>query len=848
MRARDLANIGFGDIQARILGSDNGGWVAINPTEHTPWTYNAVDTVNVPSGAANYYRDGDRVRFKQSAGTFKYFFVTSVTDTTLVLDGQGTYTVANEAITEPEIARGDLPVGMDLTVAAGTGGGITNIRISAGTASNYLSALTLSNSNGISFGLNGSTITASHNGLTSQSNQAASASNGSFAFQTLGFSNANAVTFGTSAGSIITASIASSLTNIKVSAGTLSNNLSALTFSDSNGVSFGLNGSVVTATVATNYLTSQSNQAASASNGSFAFQTLGFSDANNVTFGTSAGSIITASVVPGLTNIRVSAGTASNYLSAVTFADGNGLSFGLDGSTVTASHNGMQSQSNQAVAAGGDIAVFQTISFSNANGLSWGINDATVTASHNGLTSQSNQALSASNGSFAFQTAAFSDANGVTFGTSAGSIITASVNTGLTSQSNQAASASNGSFAFQTVGFSNANNVTFGTSAGSIITASVNTGLTSQSNQAASASNGSFAFQTLAFSNANNVTFGTSAGSIITASISPGGAGDGVNIIAAGTQTANTTGTVVFSNSNGITFGMSNSSVVTAAHNGLTSQSNQNASASNGSFNFQTLGFSNANNVTFGTSAGSIITASVQTPLTVSSTVIGAERGLVSTVGSFAQNTFYICPAPLPVALAISQIKLPCSISCQTSNAGTHQRGYTGRFGIYSRHPSSSTVITLHYSTSYTAAISASTNTRFGLSVVTGIGNSTSYSTTAISSAGPNASNFINGIRELQIACVTTLSAGDWWFAYAQSSSSAGVIGQLFQVSQIGVSSVTGNRLGMSPNASSIGLGRDVGVGYYSATSNAVPNGITLTSDIYQQAFNAVFYPVAVSN
>jgi hypothetical protein len=48
------------------------------------------------------------------------------------------------------------------------------------------------------------------------------------------------------------------------------------------------------------------------------------------------------------------------------------------------------------------------------------------------------------------------------------------------------------------------------------------------------------------------------------------GGADGHNIIAAGTQTANTTGTIIFSNSNGITFGMSNSSIVTASHNGLT--------------------------------------------------------------------------------------------------------------------------------------------------------------------------------------------------------------------------------------------------------------------------------------
>ena len=79
---------------------------------------------------------------------------------------------------------------------------------------NLAYATQFSNSNGVSFGLNAGVLTASHNGITSQSVQPqstqpviASASNGSFAFSTLGFSNANGVTFGTSAGSIVTASV-----------------------------------------------------------------------------------------------------------------------------------------------------------------------------------------------------------------------------------------------------------------------------------------------------------------------------------------------------------------------------------------------------------------------------------------------------------------------------------------------------------------------------------------------------------------------------------------------------------------------------------------------------------------
>src|SRR3990167_2751756 len=113
-----------------------------------------------------------------------------------------------------------------------------------------ISAL-FSNANGISFGLDGTNITGSHNALTSQSNQAASASNGSFTFQTLGFSNANNVTFGTSAGSIVTASVgAVGAASVNFSAGTTSGNLDSVVFSNANGVSFGLNGSTVTGSVA----------------------------------------------------------------------------------------------------------------------------------------------------------------------------------------------------------------------------------------------------------------------------------------------------------------------------------------------------------------------------------------------------------------------------------------------------------------------------------------------------------------------------------------------------------------------------------------------------------------------
>ena len=173
---------------------------------------------------------------------------------------------------------------------------LTNINFSAGTTSNNLSAVTFSNSNGVSFGLNGSVITASVNAGAVNFSAGTTSNN----LTAITFSNSNGISFGLN-GSTMTASVATSLTAINVSAGTTSNNLSAVTFSNSNGISFGLNGSILTASIATS-----------------------------------------------LTNINFSAGTTSNNLSAIVFSNKDGISFGLSGSTVTAILGGFSNWANGA--------------------------------------------------------------------------------------------------------------------------------------------------------------------------------------------------------------------------------------------------------------------------------------------------------------------------------------------------------------------------------------------------------------------------------------------------------------------------------------------------------------------
>lgn len=207
---------------------------------------------------------------------------------------------------------------------------LSNINVSAGTTSNFLSAITFSNSNGVSFGLNGSTLTASINpdalaiGAIAAGTQTATSG-------TVVFSNSNNLSFGMSGSSRITASY-----NFNISAGTTSGNVNAVTFSNANGVSFGFDGTNVTGSVAA----SGAAVAFAAGTQTATSGTVDFSNSNNISFGMSGSSRVTVSY-----NFNISAGTTSNNVNAVTFSNSNGISFGLNGSTITAQNGGISSWS-----------------------------------------------------------------------------------------------------------------------------------------------------------------------------------------------------------------------------------------------------------------------------------------------------------------------------------------------------------------------------------------------------------------------------------------------------------------------------------------------------------------------
>lgn len=513
-----------------------------------------------------------------------------------------------------------MPVINPFGVIAGT--------LSAGTTRLTLGEAIFSNSNGVSFGIDGQTITASVAAGGGGNTGSISAGTTRATLGEVVFSNSNGLTFGvngqTVTGSYTVPSVAGLLSNINVSAGTTSNNLSNITFNNANNVSFGLNGST-----------------------------------------------ITASVISSLTAINISAGTTSNNLSAVTFANSNGITFGLNASTVTASHNGLTSQTNQTlglyavgnttgqsssstfdartisfvgqgIASVGysngsvNVSVVQTVQtqgFSNTLGmsnlgntsgtsgvisgtglqylfaggpnitLSQSINGQSATLSISGGAGAAGNTGSISAGTtrLTLGEAVFSNSNGVSFGVD-GQTVTASIATSLTNIRVSAGTTSN---LLSAITFANGGNVSFGINA-STITASVNSSLTNINVSAGTTSNN---LSAITFSNSNGISFGLN-GSVVTGSVAT--SLTAINI-SAGT-TSNNLSAVTFSNSNGISFGL-NGSVVTGSV--ATSLTAINVSAGTTSNNLSAITFSNSNGLTFGLN-GSVITGSYTVPGTLS--------------------------------------------------------------------------------------------------------------------------------------------------------------------------------------------------------------------------------------
>lgn len=416
--------------------------------------------------------------------------------------------------------------------------------------------------------------------------------------------NSNNVTFGTN-GNTVTASVAGTVAggtaNINLSAGTTSNAASAFTFSNSNGVSFGLNAQTITGSVAaqTNQtvgLYGSSQTTGQSSSSTVDARSVSIVGAGGVSVGLSAGSFIISGATGGGgggsdgVNIMAAGTRTAQTTGTILWSNSNGVSFGLNttgGSVMTAS---VDSQTNQTV---GLYAVSNTtqgtsgtkdarsVSFAGAGAVSVGVSNGTVV-------------ISAAAGAQSAQTVGFY-ASSQTTGQSSSSTVDA-----------------------RSISVVAAGLLSAGMSAGSLILSAPDT--TSYNPLSVGFSTGGntvgdtgFGTDRVVLAGGANITLSgsTNAGSMtITISGNAGGGGGGV-ALSADTQSVST-GTVVFSNSNGITFGMSGSSRITASM----ALSNQVVSAfavsnttqsSSGTVNVSALSFQGAGGASVGISNGSII-------------------------------------------------------------------------------------------------------------------------------------------------------------------------------------------------------------------------------------------------
>ena len=476
-------------------------------------------------------------------------------------------------------------------------------------------------------------------------------SNTTYTSGTVSFSNANGISFGSSAGQAITASYTvpaaqTGISGIQVSNTTYTSG--TVVWANSNGISFGSSGaqSITASYTVPSIAGLISAVNISASGGNSNLSNFSFGTSPTVTFGLN-GSTITASAVGGGGGINIAA-------SNTTFTSGT-VVMSASGGAITI-NSGAQSVG---------FSVPQTSSLSATGIVSISTNASTISIGVPAMT------VSNSAGSFTANAINFSNANNVTWGTSAGSIITASVNAGGGGIN---IAASNTTFTSGTVVMSAAGGaITIGSGAQSVnfsvpATSSLSaTGIVSLSTNGStvsvgvpaltiSNSAGSFTASQVLFSNANNITWGTSAGNIVTASVlaqtnqslSFLGVGNTTSSTASGTLDARSlylsgagAMSVGFSNSTivlsvpviattasyyalGNTTGQSSNSLIndqTVSFSGLgivsaglsagaivisATQSNQAFSASNASSTFQTLSFLNASNISWSNNAGSL--------------------------------------------------------------------------------------------------------------------------------------------------------------------------------------------------------------------------------------------------
>jgi hypothetical protein len=475
--------------------------------------------------------------------------------------------------------------------------------VSAGTTSSNVQSLVMSNSNNVSFGLAGSTVTAS----------------ASYPAQTaFVFSQSNGITFGTNA-STVTASY-NSTSAAGLGTTTAGANISLSMTLNTAGLN--LSASVAAGGGGTAGSVYMQGNTTNSSSGTYPFSSLNMSGAGGLTLGQSGSSIVMSAPV-------VSSLSATGNFSISN--NGSTISMGANAAAVSIGGNSTSAGAGYSNVSTGTVVLY------GGNNITLSQNGASITISSpnagvQGIVAGTQTMTGAS-------TLSFINSNGVSFGLGSGastSQITASVNPAAansynivsmgTSTFGGGTGGASTSWSNTTIGFYAGSNITLSQTSNSIIIYGTSGG-GGGGNITVSASNATMSAGSLVFSNSNGVSFGLN-GSTITASVAAGGGNTADSYYFQGNTTNSSSGTIAqsslnISGSGAITLGYSASSIllqvpqtsslvgangISVSTNGSTiSVSNQGLAVSGGAGTSKSLTgitFANSNGITFGLSTG----------------------------------------------------------------------------------------------------------------------------------------------------------------------------------------------------------------------------------------------------
>lgn len=609
------------------------------------------------------------------------------------------------------------------TANAGGGGDGYNIIAAGGSTAATTGTIVFSNSNGVSFGLNGATVTAAHNGLTT-----AAQSNHSHDFATT-TTNGASIVVGTKNSSGVTIGVPSFLTTARASNDAIGLN-TALT---ANGLSVTANSSGLSINVPA-WLTT-----AAQSNHSHGNPTLALTNITGTTASASNGLTLSLSGVAAQTTQTQPAG---NIAGVGTTFNGTNVSGSMTLNTnglrldLSAGAGGAGDGYNIIGVNGGGTALSTTLQLSNSNNVTFGLNAGTITASASFAQTVQPVAYSAANGSANFSTLTFANSNGVSFSTGTQGVFATVATT---------YAASNHSHGNPTLALTNITGTT------------------------ASASNG--------------LTLSLSGVAAQTTQTQPAGNIAGVGTTFAG---ANVSGSMTL-NSNGLNLSLS---APTPGGGGAI-----NVSAGTTSGNLQTIQFDNGNGVTFGLN-GSTVTASVN-----------------AGGGGATESNYFPHKDALWAAAQVGQNRIQVQPVCNAPTMSYDRLAY----GIQFTQATNSTM-----TVSCTVYMGIYTKNGSTLSQLTS--GSGSFS---INGSGTASSSANSGPRWATM----TLNAGgsisgDVWFAFKSSTATAGVNATLSNLVASRINSTWSGIIGVGTAASVQSL---PGMGFYSATSSALPNSMAFS-------------------